>query len=558
MAEEGGFKQSSGENALFWLIVIALIIFTLGNTLTGGGLGGRVSGDSGSRGSSFGLFNIFGGTPQIPSETPLGTRIAHEADTVGLAGPGEEQLALAPAGSRGSIIGGPVNAGGTDWWKVRYTNGVEGWVPGDTLSVDAASNGTAVTNQTPIGSRIVNGRTVDVFAQPGTGQNLGSRPKGAEGTLLDRGNAPDGSPVLRIDYDFGPDGWVPQDAVEIDPAKNASAITEATPVGSKVLSDEKLTVREQPRRSAERVSEVSEGVGGTVVDGPVNVDGELWFKVKFSNGVEGWVLREDLSLDTANDPFAVKDTTPLGLVVQHVETKKLWSEPGGGREIGEGIRGVQGVLVDGPVVFEGERWWQVEYDDGVRAWVTSEDLEIVTNSSRKRIRQARQNDAEKPREAGGGFLRFLKGLGIILSIFFVIGVLYTTMKLNTIRARERKDMRFNEERFFVTVEDRKNPRWEKLRELMNSDNENDWRAAIIEADVMLDELLHSLGYTQKDLGEKLKSVEKSDFTSIDKAWEAHLFRNRLAHDGSSKTLDQREAKRIIDLYREVFEEFELI
>ena len=60
------------------------------------------------------------------------------------------------------------------------------------------------------------------------------------------------------------------------------------------------------------------------------------------------------------------------------------------------------------------------------------------------------------------------------------------------------------------------------------------------------------------IGDKLKAVEKSDFLTIDNAWEAHKARNQIAHDGADFQLNQREAMRIISLYESVFREFQMI
>ena len=103
-----------------------------------------------------------------------------------------------------------------------------------------------------------------------------------------------------------------------------------------------------------------------------------------------------------------------------------------------------------------------------------------------------------------------------------------------------------------------NERWDKVETLVASDNPGDWRVAILEADVMLDELVSAMGYDGDTLGEKLKMIEQSDFQTLDAAWEVHKVRNRIAHHGSDFILTHREAKRIIDLFREVFEEFEYI
>ena len=103
-----------------------------------------------------------------------------------------------------------------------------------------------------------------------------------------------------------------------------------------------------------------------------------------------------------------------------------------------------------------------------------------------------------------------------------------------------------------------NPKWQLVENHINSLNQADWKLAILEADIILAELLESLALPGESVGEKLKAVEKSDFTSIDEAWEGHKIRNAIAHEGSDFLITEREAKRVISLYHKVFEEFEII
>lgn len=98
-------------------------------------------------------------------------------------------------------------------------------------------------------------------------------------------------------------------------------------------------------------------------------------------------------------------------------------------------------------------------------------------------------------------------------------------------------------------------RWNFIQEKLNSDNESDWRIAIIEADTILDEIVGTMNLNGGSLGEKMKVIEKSDFNTLDDAWEAHKARNRVAHDGNAVPLSSREARRIIGLYENVFREF---
>ena len=100
--------------------------------------------------------------------------------------------------------------------------------------------------------------------------------------------------------------------------------------------------------------------------------------------------------------------------------------------------------------------------------------------------------------------------------------------------------------------------WGRVVEHMNSTSESDWKLAILECDIILYDMMETMGYTQDSLGEKLKAVEKSDFTTIEFAWEAHKIRNQIAHEGADYRLTEREARRVIGLYETVFREFELI
>lgn len=101
-------------------------------------------------------------------------------------------------------------------------------------------------------------------------------------------------------------------------------------------------------------------------------------------------------------------------------------------------------------------------------------------------------------------------------------------------------------------------KWEKIVKLSESENQSDWRLAVIEADIMLSDLLDKLQLPGETMGDKLKAVEKSDFQTIDSAWEAHKFRNQIAHQGQDFLVNGREIRRVVSLFESVFKEFDLI
>jgi hypothetical protein len=153
---------------------------------------------------------------------------------------------------------------------------------------------------------------------------------------------------------------------------------------------------------------------------------------------------------------------------------------------------------------------------------------------------------------------FMVGVSIPLSLLLIIGIIYCVENLKMIRKKEHDIYDLKVEDAYETTE-KADPnlarRWESVQRHIESTNQNDWRQAIMEADIILDELLNKMEYHGESIGEKLKRVEKSDFNTLNEAWEAHKFRNQIAHEGSAVNVNQYEAKRIINLYKKVFEEF---
>lgn len=97
-----------------------------------------------------------------------------------------------------------------------------------------------------------------------------------------------------------------------------------------------------------------------------------------------------------------------------------------------------------------------------------------------------------------------------------------------------------------------NARWEAISAHFASSNPNDWRAAIIDADSMMEELITSLGYTGASFGEKLKSININEFPALQSVWEAHKVRNLVAHEGVNYNLTERQKEITKRYFENVF------
>ncbi|MEK7582134.1 MAG: hypothetical protein AAB488_02295 [Patescibacteria group bacterium] len=150
----------------------------------------------------------------------------------------------------------------------------------------------------------------------------------------------------------------------------------------------------------------------------------------------------------------------------------------------------------------------------------------------------------------------IKAILPILSIFLITIIIYSLIRIREVRKAEKEE---SEEIVPYNPDPLpKHEKWQVVMDHIDSTNPSEWKLAILEADNILDEMIRRMGYSGENLGERLKAIEPSDFSSIQNAWEAHKIRNKIAHEGSEFFLSQREAKRIVGLYEQVFREFDFI
>jgi hypothetical protein len=170
---------------------------------------------------------------------------------------------------------------------------------------------------------------------------------------------------------------------------------------------------------------------------------------------------------------------------------------------------------------------------------------------------------------GGALWGFLGTLGAIISflwsiyaflayllcIIFIVLYIYATIRKQEYDALTAEVIR-NEEK-----------RWDELygargqtsvlgdvNAYVSSENPNDWKLAIIEADILLADSLRDRGYVGDTLGERLRHITPNQLSSIDDAWEAHKVRNKIAHEGADFVLTKRIAEETINRYRRVLNE----
>ena len=101
-------------------------------------------------------------------------------------------------------------------------------------------------------------------------------------------------------------------------------------------------------------------------------------------------------------------------------------------------------------------------------------------------------------------------------------------------------------------------RWRVIAAAIESEDPRAWRAAIADADYMLDEVLRKIGYGGNTIDERLSSIPTTiQFPALEDAWRAHQVHQFLTED-SNYPLTREVAERTIEIYRNIFRQTGII
>ncbi len=151
---------------------------------------------------------------------------------------------------------------------------------------------------------------------------------------------------------------------------------------------------------------------------------------------------------------------------------------------------------------------------------------------------------------------FLRIPALLLTLFLLYVIYYSKRGISKLKhpkeEAKKAEVKVQKEKEVSPEIKQFQSRWAKVEEHANSNNPNDWKIAIIDADIMLGEVLFRAGFRADSIGEQLKMVAKDDLLTLDQAWDAHKARNMIAHAGPEFQLTERETKRVVGLFKQVF------
>jgi hypothetical protein len=152
-------------------------------------------------------------------------------------------------------------------------------------------------------------------------------------------------------------------------------------------------------------------------------------------------------------------------------------------------------------------------------------------------------------------------ISVILSIICIAIIIFSLVRLIEIQIYDKKEIEHEINKALAKqkeIDRNANPRWHYVQTLVESPNSSDWRVSIIEADSMMEEMLKEKGLSGNTVSELLEGAKGSGYRSIQDAWDAHLVRNKIAHEGTDFPISQIEGRRVIKMYQNFFEELGVV
>lgn len=152
-------------------------------------------------------------------------------------------------------------------------------------------------------------------------------------------------------------------------------------------------------------------------------------------------------------------------------------------------------------------------------------------------------------------------ISMLMSIFCIAVIIFSIVRMAELQSDDKREIDMKIKEALIKEKEKErllNPRWKYILTLLESPNESDWRISIIEADNLLEEKFKENGLFGNTMSELLEEAKSGGYMYVQNAWDAHIVRNKIAHEGSNFPLSQIEARRVIKMYQSIFEEMKVI
>ena len=153
---------------------------------------------------------------------------------------------------------------------------------------------------------------------------------------------------------------------------------------------------------------------------------------------------------------------------------------------------------------------------------------------------------------------------IILSVVFLAGSIRVLIKIWPLRNRLYVFEGFRAykapQQKFVLEEEQKltmRKKWNEIIKKAEVGGGREYSLAIIEADILIENVLGKMGIRGKNIAERLRGLAPGELSNVDEVWDAHKLRNKIAHEPDfSPSKD--ETMQALTTYKKGLEELKVI
>ncbi len=100
-------------------------------------------------------------------------------------------------------------------------------------------------------------------------------------------------------------------------------------------------------------------------------------------------------------------------------------------------------------------------------------------------------------------------------------------------------------------------KWQSIKNRLESDNISQYKAAILEADRIVDDILSKVGYKGNNLAERLEQVNPGQLENMERLKKAHKIRNRIIYE-KDFSIDKKTAGETLEIYENLLKELDYI
>ncbi len=205
-------------------------------------------------------------------------------------------IAVLPAGTTGTVKGGPQTGSGYTWWQIETSRGTgwvaENWLAASTTPTDPGTP-PPTTGKFKAGDAVRVTESLNMRSGAGTTNGVVAvLPAGTTGTVVGGPQTASGYTWWRIETSRGT-GWVAENWLAASGGSTPPASGKFE-TGDAVRVTESLNMRSGASTSSSVITVLPAGTTGTVVDGPQTGSGYTWWKIETSRGT-GWVAENWLS-----------------------------------------------------------------------------------------------------------------------------------------------------------------------------------------------------------------------------------------------------------------------